>query len=150
MPTTLRQLCRPLIALAAILATSLASEASACSMMTSSPMACTVVCGCCSPGTSEASTSRSEAARIATLPQTPMTCQSTPGAACSCRSQVPATPTPKPAQSTAEGRSELSPASVLACLGDEAAARNLLAPRGTPAQSPPKTPLYLRNARLLF
>lgn len=141
---------RPLMALVAIFATSLASEASACSTMKASPAACATVCGCCSPETSEAPPSHPEAARVATMPRAPMACQSAPAEGCSCRSQEPAAPSPKPARGTAEGRPAPSQGSDLVCLGDEAAARDRLFPQVAPTQSPPKIPLYLRNARLLF
>jgi len=152
MPITFHQLGRSLIALAVILATSLASEADACSTKKSSPTACTMVGACCSPGATKAprSVSDSDAGRITPVSQSPASCRTSPGGACSCRSQDPAAPTPKPAQGAAEGRSELAQASVFASLGEHASARDLIAARIMPAQSPPKTPLYLRNARLLF
>lgn len=151
MPTTLRRLCRPLIALAAIFGASLASEASACSSMKPGSGACDSACECCSPEATGAPTNRVEvAAERAALPEAPVACQRTPGGGCSCRSQEPAAPTPKPDRNTAEGRSELGQGSDFVHRGDEAAARALLSPRVTPTQSPPKIPLYLRNSRLLF
>lgn len=150
MPGTPRHLRRPLIAITAIFAASLASEASACSTMKSSPEACATVCGCCSPEVTGASTNRIEGAERAARPEVPGPCETAPGGACSCRSLEPLAPTPKPARSPVEGRPQPGQGSYFVHPGDEAAARDLLSPQVTPTQSSPKIPLYLRNARLLF
>jgi hypothetical protein len=150
MLSTPRHLRRPLIALVAIFAASFAaSDASACSTMEQGQGACATACGCCTSGGNEAPTARAEAAAPATLPQVPGLGRTAPAENCSCRSQEPAAPSPKPARSTAESRPELSDGSVFVQLG-EAFARTALAPQVPATQSPPKAPLYLQNARLLF
>src|SRR5689334_20605705 len=110
MPTTLSRLCRPLIALAAIVVASLASEASACSTMASGK--CGAVCGCCSQRASDAPSDRNVSAEHVALPVTLAACQTFPGGDCSCGSQEPVAPTPKPARGITEGRSEPGPSPV--------------------------------------
>ena len=150
MPSTPRHFRRTLIALAAIVAASFgASEASACSTMKQGRAACATVCGCCTAEGGEAPAARVEAAPSVAMPQTPGACRPAPAEACSCRSQAPAAPSPKPARITAENRTEPSAVSVFVQLG-EAFARTALAPQVPATQSPPKAPLYLQNARLLF
>jgi hypothetical protein len=140
-----------LIALAAIVAASLAvGEASACSMMKQGDGTCPTVCGCCSPQTNEAPATGSGVARRATTPLAPASCRTAPGRDCSCRSQGPAAPARKPARSTAQNRPELGQGSDFVPLGEAFAARSILTPQVPATQSPPKTPLYLRNERLLF
>lgn len=149
MSLTLGHLRRSLIVLATIFGGSLApSAASACSMVPKGHAACSTVCGCCSPETNE---TRADVARPVAIPQAPVGCETSPGEACSCRSQEPAVPMPKPARgTTAEGRTELSQGSDFVPLGDDAAARITLSLTVSATQSPPKIPLYLRDERLLF
>jgi hypothetical protein len=150
MATTLRQLCRPLIALVAIFAAPLASEASAGSTMKPGPGACATVCGCCSPEAIEAPTNRAGVTERVALTEAPALCEPSPGGGCLCRSQEPAAPSPKPARSTAEGRSEQDQAPEFVHLGEAAGTQDLLSPQVISTQCPPKIRLYLRNARLLF
>jgi hypothetical protein len=151
MATTPRHIRTPLIALAAIFAAALAAgEASACSVMKQGDAACSTVCGCCSPRANEAPATSTEVARRANTPQAPRACQSAPRGDCSCRSQEPAAPARKPARSTAQGRAELGQSSAFVPLGEIFAARITPSPQVSANQSPPKTPLYLRNERLLF
>ncbi|AGA27776.1 hypothetical protein [Singulisphaera acidiphila] len=154
MSITLRNLRRSLIVLATIFGASLAAgDASACSTMARGDRACDTVCGCCTPKTNGAlgtETDVESARSTAMAPAVPAGCETSPGGACSCRSQEPVAPTPKPSQTTAEGRTELS--SGLACVyfGDDSTTRIKLALQVPATQNPPKTPLYLRNERLLF
>jgi len=151
MPSTPRHLRRPLIALVAIFAASfMASDASACSTMKQGQGACQTACGCCTSGGDDAPTTRAGVATPAALPQAAGLGRPAPAENCSCRSQEPAAPSPKPARSTAESRTELSAGSVFVQLGETFAARTALTPQVPSTQSPPKVPLYLRNERLLF
>jgi hypothetical protein len=151
MATTLRQTRTPLIALAAIFAASLAAgEASACSAMKQGRGACVTVCGCCSPRANEAPAIGTGVARRATTPRVPALCRTAPGGDCSCRTQEPVAPARKPARSTAQDRPEPGQGSDFVPLGEAYAARSPLTPQVPATQSPPKTPLYLRNERLLF
>ena len=147
MLATLGRLRRPLIALVAIFAASLtASDAAACSTMKQDRNACRTVCGCCTAESTHTPATRAD--EVAS--PTPASCETSPGEGCSCRSQEPAAPTPKPYRASTEGRPEFGPASLSVQLGEEAAARDLLTPQVIPTQDPPKIPLYLRHARLLF
>src|SRR4051794_23855434 len=140
MPTTRRQLRRPLIALVAMFAASLAaSEASACTAMEPGKGACLTVCGCCSPEPRGASATRADVADRAAIPMAPMACETSPVTEGSCRSQEPADPTPKPARSTAERHTEPVPGSDFVLPGDDHAARIGLALKVPATQSPPKT-----------
>ncbi len=151
MPSTPRHLRRPLIALVAIFAASFAADdASACSTMKQDQGACASACGCCTSGGNEAPGTRAEVATLATLPQAPGVGRPAPAENCSCRSQEPAAPSPKPARSTAGSRPELSDSSFFVQLGEAFAARTALTTQVPATQSPPKAPLYLRNERLLF
>lgn len=151
MSRTTRYLRGPLVALVAIFATSfLASEVSACSMMKQGLAACQTVCGCCSTRANEAPATSTEASPGA-LPEAPHASRSAPtGESCSCRSQEPAAPSPKPARCSAESRPELGEPLGFVTTGDGFAAQTLLAPQVPATHSPPKAPLYLQNARLLF
>jgi hypothetical protein len=91
-----------------------------------------------------------EAALPATTPVSPMGCEASPGGGCVCRSETPAAPSPKPARGETESRPDLGQSSDFLHVGDDAAARVPIGLRVPPTQSPPKIPLYLRNARLLF
>ena len=137
--------------LVAIFAASLtASEAAACSSMKSSGGACAPACGCCSPEANEAPAAQAAVDRPAATPQPLTACEAAPGEGCVCRTDEPAAPTQKPASPTVEGRIEFSQGSDFVQLGDDAAARLKAELKVPPTQSPPKIPLYLRNARLLF
>lgn len=150
MPGTPRYFRRPLIALVAIFAASFAaSDAAACSTMKQGQGACQTICGCCTSVGDEAPATRVEVANPI-LPQSPGVGCPAPAENCSCRSQEPAAPSPKPARSTVESRSELSETSAFMQLGEAFTARHAHCPLVPANQSPPKTPLYLRNARLLF
>lgn len=151
MPRTLRHLRGPLVALVAIFAAAFsAGEVSACSTMKQGPGACQTACGCCSTGANEAPATLAEA-RPAALPEAPQASRPAPtGESCSCRSQVPAAPSQKPARSTSESRTELGEPLGFVATGEGFAARTLLAPQVPATQSPPKAPLYLQNVRLLF
>ncbi|WP_406694840.1 hypothetical protein V5E97_27735 [Singulisphaera sp. Ch08] len=154
MSITLRHFRRSLIVLATVFGASLvASNASACATMSRGDRVCITVCGCCSPERNDVPATGADvelASPTMATPQVPMGCETTPGGACSCRSQEPVTPTPKPSRSTAEGRTELSSGSACVSFGDDSAARIKLALQVPATQNPPKTPLYLRNERLLF
>ncbi|SIO57925.1 hypothetical protein SAMN05444166_5525 [Singulisphaera sp. GP187] len=157
MSTTLRHLRHSLIVLATIVGASLAaSETSACTTMARGDRACVTVCGCCTTKTNDVPANGVNVAvelvsPTVVIPQVPAGCAtSSPGGACSCRSQEPVAPTPKPSRTTAEGRTELSPGSACVPFGDDSATRIQLALQVPAVQNPPKTPLYLRNERLLF
>lgn len=153
MPITPRRACRPLIALAAIVATLLAtSEVSACSTMKPGMGACNTACGCCSSGANDPPTTRTGVVEPAAMPRVPAACQTAPVGDCSCRTQGPAAPTPKPkpARGTPQGRPELGQGSDFVHLGAAHVLRIALAPQVPATQSPPKVPLFLRNERLLF
>ena len=151
MLSTPRHFRRPLIALVAIVAASFAAgDAAACSTMKPGQGACQTVCGCCTSGANEVSSTHAPVVTHATVPQTPGVGQPAPAEGCSCRSQEPAAPTPKPARNTAESRPEPSNSSEFVHFGEAFAARPVLAPQVPATQSPPKAPLYLRNERLLF
>lgn len=156
MSMTLRQLRHSFIALAAIFGASLAaSDASACSTMAQGDRACaTAVCGCCTPKTNDplrTGVDVASAMPMAVIPPVSAGCATLPGASCSCRSQEPIAPTPKPSRTTAEeGRTELTSSSVGVYFGEDSAARIKLALRVSSPQNAPRTPLYLRNERLLF
>ena len=149
--STPRHLRRPLIALVAIFAASFAAgDAAACSTMKPGQGACQTACGCCKSEAGEASSTHTLVATHATVPVMPRVAHSAPAEGCSCRSQAPAAPTPKPAQSTPEGRPKPSYISEFVHFGEAFAARLVLVPQVPATQSPPKAPLYLRNERLLF
>lgn len=134
------------MALVAIFAASLtASEAAACVSMNSGGGSCATACGCCSPEASEVPATAAAAAR-----QAQTGCEMSPGEGCVCRPDEPVAPTQKPSRTAAEGRPEPGHASEFVQLGDDAAARIKAGLKVPPTQSPPKIPLYLRNARLLF
>lgn len=151
MPGSRRSIRRPLFALAAIVAASFAAgEASACEAMKRGPDACAAACGCCDDGSvrREATpisgpSAASEAGRPDRL--------ANPAGDCSCRSETPAAPAPRPARGASEVRPDPrpEPASPLA-FGPARPTLSLIAPQVPATQSPPKAPLYLRNARLLF
>lgn len=150
MAATLRRLRNLTIALAAIIAASLAAgEASACSAMRREAAACATACGCCSSPSDEASASAVAAERAAS-PRAPATCAMLPRSGCACRSQEPAAPAPRPARTAPESRTEPSQVAYLALPDDEGSARASLASRFPLTEDPPKIPLYLRNERLLF
>jgi hypothetical protein len=151
MATTLRHLRGPLIAFAAIFAASLpAGQASACSMMEPAKSACATACGCCSSATSQAPATPVGMAEPVALRPTPIACETAPGRGCSCSSREPAAPAPKPARSTAEGRTEPGHITAFAVPGEDHAARLAPSSQLPLTQGPPKVPLYLRNERLLF
>jgi hypothetical protein len=151
MPSTLRHIRRPLIALVAVCAASFAaSDASACSAMTQSKGERATACGCCTGGESTAPVARAEVATPAALPRAPRVGCPAPGETCSCRSEGPTAPEPKPARSSVERRTEPSNGSAFIESGDAFAARTTFAPQVPATQSPPRAPLYLQNVRLLF
>jgi hypothetical protein len=150
MVMTLHHLRRPLFALVAFLAAlSTVGEASACTKMRPAFGSCATICGCCSTESSVPTDSSPEAVlRPATERSAPMSCGSNSG--CVCRSERPPASQPRPVRDTSESRPELSQDTVFAVPGDRHAARvpSLLPVSAAPA--PSKTPLYLRNERLLF
>jgi hypothetical protein len=89
-------------------------------------------------------------AQRAITPEAPAACQTVPDRDCSCRPQEPAAPAHQPARGSAQGRPELGQTWDFVHLGESIAARTTLTPQVPVTQSPPKTPLYLRNERLLF
>jgi hypothetical protein len=147
MHSTFRQLCRPLIALSAIVLASLASDASACEMVKAKAGACVSVCECCTPA-APVPASRFEVAQVATTQ--PIACQTAPGTGCPCQVREPGAPEPRPTRNTDVSRSAQDLGLNAICLGDAAEPRDLRTPEVAPIQSPPNVPLYLRNARLLF
>ena len=88
--------------------------------------------------------------RAAALRPTSTACETAPGGGCSCRSPEPAAPSPKPARSTAEGRTESGHTAAFTLLDEDHAARIAPSSQLPLTQGPPKVPLYLRNERLLF
>ena len=70
--------------------------------------------------------------------------------ACTSQGLSPSRPARKPARSAAQDRPELGQGPDFVPLGEAYAARSPLTPQVPATQSPPKTPLYLRNERLLF
>jgi hypothetical protein len=156
MSMALRKLRHSLIVLATIFGASLAaSDASACATMARGDRACVTVCGCCTPPKANDALERGanvESVRpTATIPPVSAGCEASPAGACSCRSQEPVAPTPKPSRTnSAEGRTELSSGSACVLFGVDSAARIQHALQVKATQNSPKTPLYLRNERLLF
>jgi hypothetical protein len=151
MPSTLRHFRRPLIALVAVCAASFAaSDTSACSAMARDKGGCATACGCCAVGESGAPAARAEEATSAAVPLAPRLGCPAPTETCTCRSQEPVAPEPKPARSSAEQRPEPSEGSALVEPGEDLAARTALDPQVPATQSPPGSPLYLQNERLLF
>lgn len=146
-----RHLRRPLIALAAIAAALFAtSDASACSTMKQSQRACATVCGYCTSARGDNPAPRAEGAASVVSPHAAAVSGTAPAKECSCRSQEPAAPSPKPARRSAEDRPELNEGSAYVQPGEAFDARTVTAPQAPPTQSPPKAPLYLRNERLRF
>jgi hypothetical protein len=150
MLSTPRHLGRPLIALVAIVAASLtASEAAACSSMKSGGGSCATVRSCCKSEASHAPATQTELVIPAATPGALRTCETSPGEDCVCSSEEPAAPAQESSRTEAEGRSELGQGSAFVHLGDDAA-RIKAGLKVVPTHGPPKIPLYLRNARLLF
>ena len=154
MSSIVRHFRRPLIALAAVVAAlSAAGEASACSTMKRADSACAAAtsCGCCTTGAAESTASRSVGLSPAAVPAAPSTCEATPGGGCGCRSQDPAAPAPRPPQGPSGHRTEPGHGPAFAHLACDLSAPFQGASAIVPAHpSPPRTPLYLRNERLLF
>jgi len=139
---TSRHLRRSLMALAAVFAASFAaSDASACSSMKSGGAACATVCGCCLPSANDAP---------AAAPLAPLACEASANEGCVCRTDQPAAPNQKPSRTAEDRRTELNPGLDFVQPGDDAAARPKAGRVAVPTHAPPKIPLYLRNARLLF
>lgn len=143
MATNLRHIRVLLIAPVAIVAMSCASgAASACAMARSEKAACASVCDCCE--------SPKAAAAPATVPQAPSGCDTAPCNPCSCRSQGPAAPSPKPDRGSNERRTQTSHSVEDAAAPGDRALRTAPLPQFISTGGPPKVPLYLRNERLLF
>jgi len=146
-----------LVALAAVVVMSWGvTEASACSTKKGSDQACALVRGCCLPQANVSHSVRVQPgvgeSRI--LPWTPIACNmaNSSGQECSCRSQAPAAPAPKPARtSTTEDRQELSETLEPLFQGENQILTHLKSHLAFAANHiSVEAPLYLRNERLLF
>jgi hypothetical protein len=151
MPAMARHLRRPLIALVAVFAASFgAIDATACSMMEQSQRACRPACGCCPSEVDQGPATGIGMGTLAAMSQAPGLGYSAPTEACSCSSQEPVSPKPKPTRRTAEGRPELSKVAAFVRLDEVFVPRVTLVRQVLANQSLAKAPLYLRNERLLF
>jgi hypothetical protein len=151
MATTIRHIRGSWIALAAVLAaSSMAGDASACSMKTSAAKACAMACGCCSSASDEAPAVLAGLGEPAAVRPFRAACETAPGRGCSCGSQEPSAPAPKPARGSSDRRTESTHAADVALVDEGRALRVTPSPQLPLTASPPKMPLYLRNERLLF
>lgn len=153
MPSLLRKIRRPLIALMAICVTSFATSeagASACSAISQDMNACATACGCCTSGESTAPAAGPQAASYTAASQAPQVGCPASSETCSCRAERPTAPEPKSVRSPVERRSEPSNSSAFVVLDDTFVVQSTRSPQVPATQSPPKAPLYLKNARLLF
>jgi hypothetical protein len=145
------QLRLPWVALVAIMGMlSVAGEATAGTVNGASRECCIVrtcdKCCCDAPSTSSppATTNRPSAHPSDRANLT------TPTRPCECRSGEPAAPAPKPASRSSESRGDQARSNSFARSVDAPAPADVFARLLLPTGSPPKTPLYLRTARLLI
>ena len=146
MPNAYQHLRHLTIALAAIFVTSLASEASACSMMMKSgTQACTTTCGCCNSDQADV------VQPVVNPVRTEIPCGTSNSDGCLCRSDNPVAPSTPPVRTSIENRSELGQVTLaLAIFNEESVRPTLRGQQTVITQTPPKIPLYLRNGHLLF
>lgn len=144
----------PWIALAAFLvALSATGEARACTTMVEGSGACATVCGCCkSPalGGSVSDTVVAEAAQRLAPAQADEVCDSLPRGGCACRSGQPEAPEPKAGQRTTGGETDFGRALAQGESAHDVSPRSLTRPTWATESPPQRSPLYLRNSRLLI
>ncbi len=144
----------PWIALAAFLvALSAADGANACTTMTQGRGACAAACGCCeapASGGSAPEAIEAVAAHRVAPPLTEEVCGDSPTDGCACRSGQPDTPEPRPRQRTANEKTDAGRALAIGEPVHDAASRSFSRPNWPTVGPPQKSPLYLRNSRLLI
>ncbi len=106
-------------------------------------------CGCCTSG--ETLPSSGVASHVDAVVSSPArVLYQAPSPSCECRASEPAAPSERPAQRMSTERSEVKGFETFATLAPAHRRTPSLSRLRLPNESPPRSPLYLRNSRLLI